>query len=45
MAAETDTTKEIQVHSTTYSGFIRMMKWGTIIALLVALLVMVLISR
>lgn len=44
MAAEIDHQKEMKAHEGTYGLFIGMMKWGTIIAALVAALVVWLIS-
>lgn len=36
---------DIKAHENTYSGFTAMMKWGTIAAFLVGLVVVFLISR
>jgi Bacterial aa3 type cytochrome c oxidase subunit IV len=45
MAAEIDQQKQMQAHEGTYSFFIKLMKRGTIISLIVALIVIWLISR
>lgn len=44
MAAEIDHQKEMKAHEGTYGLFIGMMKWGTIIAAIVTLIVVLLIS-
>lgn len=44
MAAEIDHSREIKAHEGTYSLFKGMMKWGTIIAAIVTLMVVLLIS-
>lgn len=45
MAAEGDLQKEVLTHRRGYAAFTRLMKWGTIISLVVALLVILLISN
>ena len=44
MAAEFDRAKDMNAHVGTYSGFTSMMKWGTIIAFIIAMIVVWLIS-
>ncbi len=44
MAAEIDHQKEMKAHEGSYSLFIGMMKWGTILAALAALIVILLIT-
>jgi hypothetical protein len=44
MAADIDHTKEMKAHEGTYGLFIGMMKWGTIVAAIVTLIVVLLIS-
>ena len=44
MAAEIDHSKEMKAHEGTYGMFKGMMKWGTIVAAIVALIVVLLIS-
>lgn len=44
MAAEIDHAKEMKAHEGTYGMFKGMMTWGTIIAVIVALIVVLLIS-
>ena len=44
MAAEIDHSKEMKAHEGTYSFFTGLMKWGTIIAAIVAFIVVLLIS-
>ena len=45
MAADNDLTKQIErEHGQGYEGFVGLMKWGTIISVIVALLVVVLIA-
>ncbi|HEY0027985.1 MAG TPA: aa3-type cytochrome c oxidase subunit IV [Allosphingosinicella sp.] len=43
MAAELDLEKETAVHRKGYVGFIAMMKWGTIISLIIAAIVVLII--
>ena len=45
MAGEGDAKTETVTHEKGYAGFISMMKWGTILSLLVAALVVYLISN
>ena len=45
MAAEFDQQKELKAHEGTYGFFKGLMKWGTIISLIAALIVILLISR
>lgn len=42
--AEGEVRNDLKAHSKSYSGFIRMMKWGTILSLLVAAFVVVMIA-
>jgi hypothetical protein len=44
MAADFDHTKQMKAHDGTYGLFIGMMKWGTIVAAIVTLIVVLLIS-
>lgn len=44
MAAEIDRTKDMKAHEGTYGLFIGMMKWGTISAAIVTLIVVLLIA-
>ena len=44
MAAEIDQKKQLKAHEGTYGLFLGMMKWGTIIAAIVTLIVVLLIS-
>lgn len=44
MAADFDTTKQLKAHEGTYSFFLGMMKWGTIVAAILVLIVVMLIS-
>jgi len=43
MAAEGDANKDFKAHLGTYSGFIGLMKWGAIVSVIVALIVILLI--
>jgi hypothetical protein len=45
MAAEIDKNRQMKAHEGTYGLFIGMMKWGTIAAAIVTLIVVLLISR
>ena len=45
MAAEGDAQKEVAVHQAGYSGFITLMKWGSIISLITALIVVLIIAE
>ncbi|HWH17891.1 MAG TPA: aa3-type cytochrome c oxidase subunit IV [Allosphingosinicella sp.] len=44
MAAEGEVTTDVKAHVKSYSGFVRMMKWGTIVSLVVAAFVVLLIA-
>lgn len=44
MAADIDHQKELKAHSGTYDFFIWMMKWGTIVAFVIAAVVVFLIT-
>ena len=44
MAAEIDHQKEMKAHEGTYSLFIGMMKWGTVLAAIAAFIVVLLIT-
>jgi hypothetical protein len=44
MAVEGETTHEIKPHEQSYSAFASMMKWGTIISFITAMVVLVIIS-
>lgn len=44
MAADIDNMKQMKAHEGTYSFFIGLMKWGTILAAIVTLIVVLLIS-
>ncbi|MEA3031848.1 MAG: hypothetical protein QOG13_3173 [Sphingomonadales bacterium] len=43
MVAEGDANKELKAHLGTYSGFTALMKWGAIVAVVIALIVILLI--
>ena len=45
MAAELDLEKETASHKRGYSGFITLMKWGTILSAITALIVVFLIAE
>ena len=45
MAAELDLEKETASHKRGYSGFIALMKWGTILSAITALIVVFLIAE
>lgn len=45
MAAEGDLQKEVLTHRRGYSMFVQLMKWGTILSLAVALVVILIISN
>jgi hypothetical protein len=45
MAAEIDQTKEMRAHEGTYGFFKGLMKFGTIIAAIITLIVVILIAR
>jgi hypothetical protein len=44
MAAEVETQEEIRAHAKSYSAFSSMMKWGTILSFVIAMLVILIIS-
>ncbi|HWH22289.1 MAG TPA: aa3-type cytochrome c oxidase subunit IV [Allosphingosinicella sp.] len=44
MAGEGEVRNDIKAHAKSYSGFIQMMKWGTIISFIVAMFVVFLIA-
>jgi hypothetical protein len=44
MAAEGEANKEIKAHMGTYSGFIGLMKWSAILAVITALIVIIIIG-
>ena len=43
MAAEGDASKDLKAHQGTYSAFITLMKWGAILAVITALIVILII--
>jgi hypothetical protein len=43
MAAEGDASKDFKAHEGTYAAFIGLMKWGAILSVIAALLVIVII--
>lgn len=45
MVTEAETRQELRAHENGYSRFIAMMKWGTILSLLVGALVVYIISN
>ena len=45
MAVETDQSGDMGAHARDYSRFIGLFKWGTVIAALVALMVVILIAN
>ena len=45
MAAEGEIQQEVAVHERGYASFIAMMKWGTIISLVLGLIVVLIISE
>ena len=44
MASDIDHTKEMKAHDGTYTGFIGMMKWGTVVAAILVFIVILLIT-
>ena len=44
MAAEREVQNDYRAHSRDYSGFVKLMKWGTILSLITGALVVVMIS-
>jgi hypothetical protein len=44
MAADRDVQADVQAHVKSYSAFASMMKWGTILSFIVAMIVVILIS-
>ena len=45
MAAEGDTKEDIRFHEKSYSSFAWMMKWGTIVSFILAMIVVLIISN
>ena len=45
MAAEGDTRDEVRAHVKSYSDFAWMMKWGTILSFITAMIVVLIISN
>ena len=45
MAAEGEIQQDVAVHEKGYSSFIAMMKWGTIISLILGLITVIVISE
>lgn len=45
MAADGEATKEMRAHESSYGRFTLMMKWGTILSLIVGFLVILIISN
>ena len=45
MAAEGDTQEDLKAHARSYSAFAAMMKWGTILSFIAAMLVVLIISN
>jgi len=45
MAAEGDASKDFKAHEATYSGFIGLMKWGAILAVIAGLSVILIIRN
>lgn len=43
MAAEGDASKDFKAHQSTYAGFTALMKWGTILSAIAAIIVIVII--
>ena len=44
MAAEGHASKDFKAHQSTYSGFTTLMKWGTILAAITAMVVILIIA-
>ena len=44
MAAEVELEKEAAVHKRGYEGFVSLMKWGTILSVIIAMIVVFLIA-
>ena len=45
MAAEGEANKELKVHQGTYAAFTGLMKWGAIVSLITALIVILIIKN
>ena len=45
MAAEGETQEEMRAHAKSYSAFAAMMKWGTILSFIAAMIVVLIISN
>jgi hypothetical protein len=45
MAAEGDATKDFKAHQGTYAAFTGLMKWGAILSVIVALIVIMVIRK
>ncbi|MBV9883338.1 MAG: aa3-type cytochrome c oxidase subunit IV [Sphingomonadaceae bacterium] len=45
MAAEGDATKDLKAHQGTYAAFTGLMKWGAILCVIVALIVIMVIRK
>jgi len=45
MATDADARKELKAHERSYDRFIAMMKWGTILSVIAAFLVIMIISN
>jgi hypothetical protein len=45
MAADGEATKEMRAHEGSYARFLFMMKWGTILSLIIGFLVILIISN
>ena len=45
MAAEGDANKDFKAHQGTYAAFTGLMKWGTIIAAIIAVIVILIIRK
>jgi hypothetical protein len=44
MAAEGDASKDFKAHQGTYAGFTALMKWGTILSAITAMIVILIIA-
>ncbi|HEX8668519.1 MAG TPA: aa3-type cytochrome c oxidase subunit IV [Allosphingosinicella sp.] len=45
MAADLDLEKETAVHRRGYSGFVSLMKWGTIVSVIIGFIVVLIIAN
>jgi hypothetical protein len=45
MAAEGDANKDFRAHQGTYAGFIGLMKWGGVFAMIIAFIVILIIRK